>query len=113
MDGKGEDAGIICIHNSVIVFAYGGAGGGTNKGIGYGAGIGGGGYPAARNRTEEELAVAGGDHAAGAGGYSGGGGQAYANLYDSDNGSAVEAYPTDRLSERVILKRVVLAEIIG
>ena len=47
-DGEeGENCGIVNIHNSVIVKAYGGAGGSAIPGTATGAGTGGGGYPAA------------------------------------------------------------------
>lgn len=81
--GKGEDCGIVNIHESLTVYAYGGAGGSGAAGTeqngggagGYpGAGIGGGG-----------AGGAGGTCCAGGGGYSGGGGDGYVgNDYQTD-----------------------------
>ena len=62
----GENCGIITINNTLNVEAYGGAGGSSGinlkdntgdieNGGDSGSGIGAGGYPAARNRSEEEL----------------------------------------------------------
>ena len=57
--GAGENCGIVKVHNSVIVYSYGGAGGSGGSG-GNNSGGGAGGYPGAgigrgRSRRSEEV----------------------------------------------------------
>ena len=69
---KGEDCGNVNIYDSITVLAFGGRGGAGGDSLGSNSGGGAGGYPAAGIGRRSELAVAGGDHMNGGGGYTGG-----------------------------------------
>lgn len=86
---KGEDCGVIKLHNDITVFAYGGAGGGSglNKAVSSGSGRGrlsGGSVLVGRS----ELVVAGGDHWNGGGGFTGGDGEMKPKRNDNGEGGA-------------------------
>ena len=83
---RGENCGLVNIHGTTEVYAYGGGGGSAKTNTNNNSGTGGGGYPAA-GIGGGGAGGGGGDHAEGGGGYSGGSGQTLnKNTYNGDGG---------------------------